>query len=85
MGTTQGNAIVANIQGGDSDPSFVAQPCGHMRVVAERQEQTAFNLAAAQMRADDFAAAEATLKSLLASPLPPTASRFVVALHLQVH
>jgi tetratricopeptide (TPR) repeat protein len=46
--------------------------------------QTMFNLAAAQMRADDFAAAEATLKALLASPLPPTASRFVVFGHYQL-
>lgn len=46
--------------------------------------QTLFNLAAAQMRADDFSGAEATLKQLLAAPLPAAQSRFVVFGHYQL-
>jgi tetratricopeptide (TPR) repeat protein len=46
--------------------------------------QTLFNLASAQMRAGDYAGAEATLKKLLGQTLPPTASRFVVFGHYQL-
>jgi len=46
--------------------------------------QTMFNLASAQMRADDLPGAESTLKKLLAGPLPAGELRFVVFGHYQL-
>ena len=46
--------------------------------------QTLFNLASAQMRADDLHGAEASLKSLLAQKLPADAARFVAFGHYQL-
>jgi hypothetical protein len=49
-----------------------------------KDPQTVFNLASAQMRADDLRGAEASLKGLLASGLGPQDSRFVVYGHYQL-
>jgi len=46
--------------------------------------QTLFNLASAQMRADDLPGAEASLKKVLAAPLPPGDSRFLSFGHYQL-
>jgi hypothetical protein len=46
--------------------------------------QTLFNLASAQMRADDLAGAESSLKALLAGPLGPGDSRFRIFGHYQL-
>ena len=46
--------------------------------------QTLFNLASAQMRADDLAGAEASLKSVLAAPLAPSDARFRIFGHYQL-
>lgn len=46
--------------------------------------QTLFNLASAQMRANDLSGAEASLKSVLSSPLPAGASRFRIFGHYQL-
>jgi len=46
--------------------------------------QTLFNLASAQMRADDLAGAEASLKTVLAAELPPSDSRFKIFGHYQL-
>jgi hypothetical protein len=46
--------------------------------------QTLFNLASAQMRADDLAGAEGSLKSVLAAQLAPTDSRFRIFGHYQL-
>jgi hypothetical protein len=46
--------------------------------------QTLFNLASAQMRADDLAGAEASLKAVLAAPLAPADSRFRIFGHYQL-
>jgi hypothetical protein len=46
--------------------------------------QTLFNLASAQMRANDLTGAEASLKSVLSAPLPPGGSRFRVFGHYQL-
>ena len=49
-----------------------------------KDPQTMFNLASAQMRTDDLAGAEASLKALLATKLGPEDSRFVVFGHYQL-
>jgi len=49
-----------------------------------KDPQTVFNLASAQMRADDLRGAEASLKSLLAEDLGPDDSRFVTFGHYQL-
>ena len=46
--------------------------------------QTLFNLASAQMRADDLSGAEASLKSLLGQKLPESDARFVAFGHYQL-
>jgi hypothetical protein len=46
--------------------------------------QTLFNLASAQMRGNDLAGAETSLKNVLAAPLPPDGSRFRVFGHYQL-
>jgi tetratricopeptide (TPR) repeat protein len=46
--------------------------------------QTLFNLASAQMRGDDLAGAEASLKELLAAKLAPADSRFRIFGHYQL-
>ena len=46
--------------------------------------QTLFNLASAQMRDDQLAAAEASLKTILAAPIGPKDSRFVIFGHYQL-
>ncbi len=46
--------------------------------------QTLFNLASAQMRGDDLAGAEASLKEVLAAPLAPADSRFRIFGHYQL-
>ncbi len=46
--------------------------------------QTLFNLASAQMRADDFAGAEASLKGMLAGKLGPEDSTFKIFGHYQL-
>lgn len=46
--------------------------------------QTTFNLAAAQMRANDLAGAESSLKAILAAPPTPEAARFLIFGHYQL-
>jgi len=46
--------------------------------------QTLFNLASAQMRGDDLAGAETSLKQILAAPLSPNESRFRIFGHYQL-
>jgi tetratricopeptide (TPR) repeat protein len=46
--------------------------------------QTLFNLASAQMRADDLPGAEASLKTMLSGPLAPADSRFRIFGHYQL-
>lgn len=46
--------------------------------------QTLFNLASAQLRANDLAGAESSLKELLAAPPPPGGSRFRLFGHYQL-
>lgn len=46
--------------------------------------QTLFNLASAQMRADDLSGAEGSLKAVLAAPLAPADARFKIFGHYQL-
>ena len=48
------------------------------------EPQTLFNLASAQLRANDLDGAEASLKELLGVPLPPDGSRFRIFAHYQL-